>query len=280
MPQIVVDAPEVKALSFMMGDGWDGIIPWQAHEDITSSSWKGKGKETSNPIVVVHTPASSSAESITEVGDTESEVQGDYTEYEPPTGLRSVQDDNSEIITQIVQQSIEVLKRRISEEKERKRKAEEEEEEAKKEVEQAREENAADKGNDADSITKESLKHTDENFLNDREEEPPSIPKYRRVEPSEFTGAGFTTDEKGPLRPLPTLPPKSKKHTLRRLLRRFNNTQRGESSAQGAARHGNNNSTGISDLIGSTEKGASAVDVVINPQRDGSPRTSLGEEET
>ncbi|KAI1105505.1 hypothetical protein F4804DRAFT_304111 [Jackrogersella minutella] len=143
------------------------------------------------------------------------EVTVDWTQYEPPDGLNDIEDFTSDIIAQIIQQSIDRVKGRIVEEAER-RKAEEE-------LKILRQEEKPTQGNDKDKSIGISIP------LNGESDE-----KSVLLETPSPTSLGL--EGRGSL--APERPTKSKKRRLMNLLRRLNNIgEKGESSAAGAARH-------------------------------------------
>ncbi|KAI1208975.1 uncharacterized protein F4807DRAFT_461097 [Annulohypoxylon truncatum] len=156
--------------------------------------WKGKGKAT-----VPRIDAGSTSNNLTE-----SEAPVDWTQYDPPDGLKDPVGCTTDVVIQVIQESIDRVKARIVEEAERR--------EAEKEVKKLRQE--------------ERLRQENEDA------------KYAETLNSsldETRGASLDTPAEAIL---PERPAKSKKGRLMNLLHRLYNVgEKGESSATGAARH-------------------------------------------
>ncbi|OTB18537.1 hypothetical protein K445DRAFT_315372 [Daldinia sp. EC12] len=168
--------------------------------------WKGKGKAVAGSI---------NGESLP-TGSPNNEVTVDWTEYELPEGLRDTANSKSDVVVQIIQESIDKVKARIAEEKERRK-----EDSAKKS-----------KQNKKPVQEKEiqSIEISDAPLDEKSEEQDVAIqtpaPALTRVESINHNSIA------------PVQPVKSKKHSFRNLFRRLNNVgERGESSTTGAARH-------------------------------------------
>ncbi|KAI1428167.1 hypothetical protein F5Y12DRAFT_78419 [Xylaria sp. FL1777] len=86
----------------------------QKDRDIEGVKWKGKGKAAAQDTGELVSPTETSSEAFTV----------DWTKYEPPEGLNYVGDIDSEIITHIIQESIDRVKARILEEEKQKTAAE------------------------------------------------------------------------------------------------------------------------------------------------------------
>ncbi|KAK9417052.1 hypothetical protein SUNI508_09070 [Seiridium unicorne] len=256
---------DFDAAASMREEVLDATPIWQedtSEQDVPK--WKGKGREVANPDIVIYTPTSSPTQSVVEAQEQQQEEEVDWTLHEPPAALHRVQGTDSEIITKIVQQSIEKIKARIVDEMERRRRATEE-------AEKLRLLNEAEAEKELVEAVEGPPEHLDESqeVIKGKQRTPP-IPKYYRVEPAVFAGVEFIVDQHGLLRPAP---PKSKRRTLLRLLRHFNNNEKGETSAQGASRHKYNSSA---DLTAATSKGMSVVKKVVSGS---SSRSSVDEEE-
>lgn len=160
-----------------------------------------------------------------------------WTKYEPPAGLKTVPDIESDIILHVVQDSIDRVKARIVDDEER-RKAEAEAASAKEE-EEAREGSEKGKQLDAPSVTVDIV---------DDEPAGPSSPNrnsYTCKMPRQTT----KIDPDGFL--VPSTESKPKKRSLFSLFKRLNHSsENGETSASGAARHKHNNSSSSLDLTG------------------------------
>lgn len=232
MPQFPIGASETQAFSYMTDDVSDATI-WQ-DDNIVLHDTKGKGKEIEAPSIVLYSEASSSKDSAIELeGDSELHVEDDtevdFTEYEPPAGLSQLEDTDSKIIVQLVQESFEKVRARIIEEKERRL---EDAREAERLARQLEAEEA-----EAQEAKEEPLEE-EPDIRHDGKGKTPAIPKYHRVEPASFAGVKMIIDEHGLLRPAPAARPKPKQWGFRGLLKRLNNNNgKGESSAQGAARN-------------------------------------------
>ncbi|OTA64834.1 hypothetical protein K449DRAFT_348513 [Hypoxylon sp. EC38] len=168
--------------------------------------WKGKGK------VVVATSGAGS-------GLTDSptkEVTVDWTQYDPPEGLKELAGSSSDVVVQIIQESIDRVKARIIEEDER-RKAEEEAKE-RRQKEKTRQENENPENADT-SHTPLDGKPCE----NDIQLDTPYL-------------VMVSTDRNESH--VPEVPSKSKKRPLFDMLRRLNKiTAGGESSIAGATQH-------------------------------------------
>ncbi|KAI0102168.1 hypothetical protein GGR51DRAFT_550629 [Nemania sp. FL0031] len=88
----------------------DSLVPHGEDQENTSVGWKGKGKVLApeGGEVTADSEATSDLEAV------------DWTRYEPPEGLRDSGDIESEIVAQIIQDSIDRVKSQIIEEAERK----------------------------------------------------------------------------------------------------------------------------------------------------------------
>ncbi|KAF3012332.1 hypothetical protein E8E14_004272 [Neopestalotiopsis sp. 37M] len=219
-----------QALLYMSGGIVNEATVWQDGGAIIPNR-KGKGKEierkeTETPSIFLHPELSSPKDSAVDLsGDNEDEIHVEYTEYEPPAGLSQIENTDSEIIVQIIQESIEKVKARIIEEKERRV-------EDAKEAERLAQEFEAEEAKEAERKSLEKMEAEQHPF-----QRVPTIPKYHRVEPTSFAGVKMVIDEHGMLRPAQK---KSKQWGFKRLLNKLNNNDKGESSSQGAARNSHN----------------------------------------
>ncbi|KAL7629576.1 hypothetical protein AAE478_001098 [Parahypoxylon ruwenzoriense] len=151
----------------------------------------------------------------------------DWNKYEPPAGLKNTADSMSEVVTQIVQESIDKIKARVAEEEE---------------------------------ILKAEDKATE---LRQEEELRQESEKGKSAETPNTPLIGKPREQVTQLEPLPLVPgavgshgvlaperaTKSKKNSLMNLFRRLNNVgKKGESSAAGAARHKRDISWGQNEL--------------------------------
>ncbi|KAK5630066.1 hypothetical protein RRF57_005781 [Xylaria bambusicola] len=100
---------------------------WAQHDDDPNDGvarWKGKGKAAVQESNEISSPIEASSDTFTV----------DWTKYEPPEGLNYIRDIDSEMITQIIQQSIDRVRARIAEEEEAKKFAVEAEKQRQKEA--------------------------------------------------------------------------------------------------------------------------------------------------
>ncbi|RYP91306.1 hypothetical protein DL770_002540 [Monosporascus sp. CRB-9-2] len=184
-----------------------------------------------------------------------------WTKYEPPAGLKTVPDIESDIILHVIQASIDRIKARIVENEER-RKAEAEAASAKEE-EEPREESGKGKQLDVPSVTIDIF---------DDEPARPSSPnsssytcKMRR-QPTRIDLDGF---------PVSAAESKPKKRSLFSLLKRLNHSsEKGETSAAGAARHKHSNSPSSLDLTGRKRPAF----IAIKKLTGSSPKSSIDED--
>ncbi|KAI5862214.1 hypothetical protein GGS23DRAFT_597829 [Durotheca rogersii] len=168
--------------------------------------WKGKGKAVAGKIGHGSEPTES----------LNSPPAVNWVSYDPPAGLRDVVDCKSEVVVQIIQESIDKIQARIVEEEE-KRIAEEEAQKLRGEEESRREREKKTEGSSASDT------QLDENA------ETRNMP----VKVSLLDSGGLRPDG------MPALkwPAKPKKLSFMNLFRRLNNIgDRGETSAAGAAR--------------------------------------------
>ncbi|KAI0135157.1 hypothetical protein F4814DRAFT_436915 [Daldinia grandis] len=169
--------------------------------------WKGKGK-----AIVANVNDESLSTSLPR-----NEVTVDWTQYEPPEGLKDTAGSKSDVVVRIIQESIDKVKTRIFEEEER-RKAEN----SKKlrQHEKPRKEDEEDHGAETSGAPLDERPDEQDVVLQ------APVPAPTRVEP-------LVRDFIAPVQPI-----KSKKNSFKNLFRRLNNVgERGESSTVGAARH-------------------------------------------
>ncbi|KAI2473649.1 hypothetical protein F4781DRAFT_427272 [Annulohypoxylon bovei var. microspora] len=162
--------------------------------------WKGKGKAIMPNIDAG--PMSN--------GLADSQAIVDWAQYDPPEGLKDLADCKSEIVIQVIQESIDRVKARIVEEAERR--------DAEEEVKKLRQEERLRQENE-DAKYAETLNSSFDEILSERDgllDAPAEVRSSER-------------------------PAKSKKRRLMNLLRRLNNIgDKGESSATGATLHKRN----------------------------------------
>ncbi|KAI1852338.1 hypothetical protein JX266_002516 [Neoarthrinium moseri] len=243
-----------------------GRLPVLEDDEGEVPNWKGKGKAIAPPEIVVSTPEIALTTPETSARASISEEDVDWTQFEPPAALRTVQEDiDSDIITQVIQESIDRVKARIEEVNES-RKAADEAERLKKEQ--------ALKAEEEQTPATEELELDVDSGENTATSANTTVPQYYRVEPGSFAGVKLTIGPDGLLHTTP--PPRSKKRSLMGLLRRLNNTERGESSAQGAAR---NKLKPTIDFNTLAAKKHSAAVLVKKAVTSSSPQSSIHEEE-
>ncbi|KAI0428941.1 hypothetical protein F5Y09DRAFT_332188 [Xylaria sp. FL1042] len=176
----------------------------------STSLRKGKGRAVAQDTDEITYPTETSSDVFTV----------DWTKYEPPEGLRHVGDIegiDSEIITQIIQQSIDRVKARILEEEEKKR--------AEVETERRRKEEAANEEKEVVNQSEDTKGPPDED----------STQIDRPDWPLRSTHVTLKVDDAP--RPFPTeLPKRPSRRPLLNFLRKLNGAEHGESSTAGAAR--------------------------------------------
>ncbi|KAI1761853.1 hypothetical protein GGR53DRAFT_504000 [Hypoxylon sp. FL1150] len=185
------------------------LVQEPEEEEDKTPKWNGKGKASTigegngGELVGLHS----------------SEITVDWTKFKPPEALRDTAGTKSELVAQIIHESIDKVKARIIEEKEG-REAEEEAERMSRE-ERLRQENENKKSVE--------VSHVPPNEKSDED----SRASGAHIETVAMTMDGKTQDFLAP-----ELPSRSKKRSLMKLFRRLNNiSERGESSAAGASRH-------------------------------------------
>ncbi|KAI2601934.1 hypothetical protein GGR54DRAFT_645552 [Hypoxylon sp. NC1633] len=185
------------------GDNISVLTPEDVEDE--TPRWKGKGKAA----------VAGDGTGLGPTGPSNSELTVDWTQYDPPAGLRDLAESNLDIVTEIVLQSIDRVKARIVEDEQR-REAEEEAERRRQE-ENPKPENEKDESTDISNTTLGDDKSSEDNIL---------LKTLPQVPPANHD---LLT---------PGRPSKPKKHSFMKLFRRLNNSgERGESSATGAARY-------------------------------------------
>ncbi|KAH6660338.1 hypothetical protein BKA67DRAFT_48536 [Truncatella angustata] len=272
MPQMLDgNYSQHEAVASMTEEVLDATIVWQAGGDeVEAPRWKGKGKEVATPSTILYALASSSGYSLVENEIEEESEEVDWKQYGPPQALTNVQDIESEVITQIVHESINRIKARITEEEEQRQTA----------IETARILDAELSEKEVVAILPEKPEDLQENQNDDKEVtqdgKQPRVPTYYRMEPPQtatFAGVKFTMDANGLLRPVKSQPKSKRRNILGGILRRFNNRERGESGVQAAARHKHRLSVDYNALA---SKGIQVVDNLVDGSTK-SPRTSVHE---
>ncbi|KAI1372721.1 hypothetical protein F4677DRAFT_449207 [Hypoxylon crocopeplum] len=195
-------------------------VPVQQHEggEDEAPKWKGKGKA----LVPTNGPESVSA------GLLGNELTVDWTQYESPAGLKDTADSKSDIVVQIIQQSIDKVKARIVEEEERRK------------------------------VEDESKKRRQDEKLRQEQEKrespgTPDTPSDRKSGEHDILIKALPTPPVKDVDPhgllVPELRKKPKKHSLMNLFRRLNNAgERGESSTAGATHRKRDVSLGSIEL--------------------------------
>ena len=239
----------------------------QSEEEVVAASeWKGKVKEQAVA------PSSDSAIALPDMTDERDpdddkhdgsegdEDEDDWTKHEPPEELKTASGIESEILLQVIQDSIERIKARIAEDEARRQAEAEAEAEAEaariKEKEEEEEESAKrdiDKGKQLEA---------------DIQLDGPARPPSPNRNPYAYAMSKKTL-RIGPHGLLPTVAtgPKSKKRSLFSLLKRLNGhgsgsgggSDKGETSAAGAARHARAGSSASFEFTG-RGRGRAALD--------------------
>ncbi|KAK7969030.1 hypothetical protein PG988_008103 [Apiospora saccharicola] len=208
------------------------VPPKQDDQDIPTSAitgtpnranqrWKGKGKEITRKPVPQTIVAEDDAE---ESGD-----PVDWTQYEPPEGLMTASDVETDLILNLLKDSIANVKRRIADEAVRKIELDafsfdEEEEEAKGKV-------AKTEQTEEPALEVAQQEPGTDYLIRDATTTAPE-PTHGQAGPGsvDFAGTKLTIDQHGLLRPAP-IPPKSIRRRLLGLLRRLNKSEKAESSS-------------------------------------------------
>ncbi|KAJ3579621.1 hypothetical protein NPX13_g941 [Xylaria arbuscula] len=183
----------------------------QHHEDHGEggSRWKGKGKAIAQATNDIMSPIKTLPDTLTV----------DWTKYEPPEGLKHAGDIDSEMIRQIIEQSIDRVRARIAEEEEARKAAAEAKEMRQEEATSEEDaEGSASKGKGIDSI--EDGESVQANV--------PDVP-LDSVRDASITDDITTTS-------FPAELPKRPVKSLLRFFRKYNNgPENGESSTASAA---------------------------------------------
>lgn len=216
--------------------------------------WKGKGKGKE-----VYSP-SDSAVALPEMLDGIDEA--DWMKYEPPEGLKTAPPGvDSDILLQVIQDSIDRIKTKIAEDEERQK--------VEAEARNAKEEDGAEQESKEDKeleIPRVSVDTVNEPIR------PPS--PNRNPYAYAMSKKTLRLDHHGLL--VPAIEPKSKKRSLFALLRKLNHgTEKGETSAAGAARHRHTRSSSSLDLSGRTR---SAFGAIKKATSSSSPKSSIDED--
>ena len=189
---------------------------WGQHDDDDDhegTRWKGKGKAIAHVTNDVSSPAETPTEAFTV----------DWTKYEPPEGLKYVGDIDSEVIMQIIQQSIDRVRARIAEEEESRKAAAEVEERRQEEAEAASEKNVGLEGVASKGKGVEGVQDEGTNEINGADWPLKSVEDV------------LTADDAPKLVPIELT--RRPGRGLLKFFRMFNNgLENGESSAAGAAR--------------------------------------------
>ncbi|KAK7989826.1 Eukaryotic translation initiation factor 3 subunit H [Apiospora arundinis] len=234
---------------------------------------KGKGKEKEIPRKPVPKAAITSADTVEDDAEETGEPV-DWAQYEPPEGLKDAHDVDSDIILNLLPESINIVKARIAAEAARKAEVEAsgaseneengqtaETEETKDAASEAAPQEPGTDGPQTDATT------------------PAPEADHRQSGPASinFAGTRLTIDEHGMLRPAP-LPPKSIKRSFLGLLRRLN-IDKPESSSAGGSRIRGKAAATTADLDARLNallagKRYSSKSPKLNSPRDSAPASS------
>ncbi|KAI0818334.1 hypothetical protein GGR55DRAFT_694546 [Xylaria sp. FL0064] len=182
------------------------------NQNIADGQGKGKGKAVAQDIDEITSPTETSTDPLTV----------DWTKYEPPEGLKHLGDIegiDSEIITQIIQQSIDRIKARILEEQEEKNKSEAE-------TERGSEEGSANEENEAAATSSPG----------DIEVLPEDLTKVDRPDWPLSSDQDIPKLDDAPRSFLTESPKRPSHRPLLSFFRKCDGAEHGESSAAGAAR--------------------------------------------
>ncbi|KAI1496602.1 hypothetical protein F5X99DRAFT_64058 [Biscogniauxia marginata] len=231
---------------------------WQHEEEGSRKDWtsKRKGKGKANELV---NESDDSAGAI------------DWVKYEPPEALKDVSDANSEIVAQIIQDSIKNVKTRIVEEEERKKaeaeKLKQTEDEAKRDSERGKE----------IEVPEASLDENQDKSA-DVSAWPPSPnrnPNAAAMTETPLRGEVETQRSSVPEQ-RPTRP---KKRSLMSIFRRLNhNSEKGETSATGASRHRSQVSSASTDLNTRAGRRSVVLELIKRATTDSSSSMSSADE--
>ncbi len=222
--ELAASATEVAGVDF-----FDVTVDDPDYGRVEEPEWKGKGRETLEP--------SDSAIALPDLSD-EDAGGDDWTKYEPPAVLKTAPGVDSEIILQIIQDSIERVKTRITEDEERPR--------TEAEATRANEEEVS--GQEGGTSKRPEIPSVSAGTLTAPVRRPPSPPRNPHAH-----AMSRKTLRIGPHGlPVPaSAEPKSKKRSLFTLLKSLNHSgENGETSAAGASRHKHSGSLSSLDPIG------------------------------
>lgn len=185
--------------------------------------WKGKEKEITRKPVPNTIAAEDDAE---ETGD-----PVDWTQYEPPAGLTTAYDVETEYVLNLLEDSIAAIKTRIADESVRRVEIEslkDDEEEANGEAVET------EQTEDPAPEIVQQIKETNQPTTDASTPAPEPIHGPAGPASVNFAGTRLTIDQHGLLRPAP-IPPKSIRRRLLGLLRRLNKREKAESSSAAAS---------------------------------------------
>lgn len=245
-------------------------------EENEAPKWKGKGKAVAPDTDVLSAPVASTSSVA------ESEVE--WTKYGPPQGLMKVPDISSDVIKKVVQESVDKILARIAEEEERQiaeAKAAAEVEAETERLRQEEEERITREKNEeleVPAITVEGDPSAgDVSSLSDPALRRKPVPAPQAHDAS-FAGVSLMVGSHEFLSPAP--PVKPKKMSFKALLRRLNKSEKGESSATGAARHRHKASSGSIDSSSTLARKHLSLDTFkkVTTNSTSSPASSVHEE--
>ncbi|RYC61157.1 hypothetical protein CHU98_g5057, partial [Xylaria longipes] len=246
---IIEHAPSVTE---DLPDAHDASVQEPDIEGVMSVEGKGKGKGKATTLDISEIIAASKTSSDA--------FMVDWTEYEPPEGLIYTGDIESDMVMQIIQDSIDKIKARILEEEEQKLAAEEA---RRKQEEAASQENEEARQPESDDPLHEDLGQPNEPHQ-------PVTPE-QDVLGAASTG-GFPIE----------LPKRPRKRTLMGLFRKLNSgPERGESSAAGAARNRLLTSSSTTEFMTHSARKRFVLDLIKKSTGEGttSPGSSTPEPE-
>lgn len=190
------------------------------------SKWKGKGKEKEITRKPVPKPIVAEDEAE-ETGD-----QVDWTQYEPPAGLKTAHDIETDFILNLLKHSIANVKARIADEAVRKIEIEAFKDD---------EEEAQGKVSEAEQTEDPALEVAQQEPGTDQSEADATTAasETNHVQAGsasvDFAGTKLTIDQHGLLQPVPIPPKPSIRRRLLGLLRRLNKREKAESSSAATA---------------------------------------------
>ncbi|KAI0136725.1 hypothetical protein BJ170DRAFT_28141 [Xylariales sp. AK1849] len=232
-------------------------------EDNDGRKWKGKAK-------AIAATGNITADSVAS-NTSAAEIEVDWREYEPPSGLMHVADTTSDIIIQIIQESIDKIKTKLVEQQERREAAAETEK-----LRMEREATAESEKAKALEVLQPTIQVHEED-PGTKDGLPGTANSYTSSHSAEFAAFRLAAAPFGAIQPAPQ--PKSKKRKLMALLRRLNSTEKGESSAAGALRHEHNYSIGSQDSNTHSASKRLTIELVtkVVSNSSSSPRISINE---